>query len=134
MPLYGMTARIASGMLRITWLFTALVLFLSLPLSGQTLPGLAEKTAQEDSPNPPIETVPAERASPRATMRTFLVAMSERDWNRAIATLDLGHENLTGDVLATRGREVATQLKKVMDRVAFVRYEEIPEDAGGQSR
>jgi MscS family membrane protein len=119
-------------MLRVTWLFTALVL-LSLPVSGQTLPGLAEEAVQEESP-PLVETVPAERANPRATMRTFLVAISERDWDRAVATLDLGHENLTGDVLAARGREVASQLKRVMDRVAFVRYEEIPEDVGGRSR
>ncbi len=105
-------------------------------LAGQSLPGLSEPPAQETEgePSEAAAVVPGERANPRATMRTFLVAMSEREWDRAIATFDLRHENLPKDVLAIRGREVAAQLKAVMDRVAYVRYEEIPEEMGDRSR
>jgi MscS family membrane protein len=123
-------------------LFPLLILLLTIivlvpnPVVGQSLPGLSEKPAQEgeEELTETVAVLPVDRANPRATMRTFLTAMSERNWDRAISTLDLRHENLANDVLAVRGREVAAQLKAVMDRVAYVRYEEIPEEMGGRSR
>jgi MscS family membrane protein len=102
---------------------------------AQALPGLpggAEEatdettTAPEASPAPP----PAERASPRATMTTFLEAMNQREWDRAIATLNLEREGYTADVIATRGRDLGAKLKAVIDRVAFVELEQIPTKMG----
>ena len=99
------------------------------PLGAQSLPGLSEP-APEEGTDETAEAAPRrvspDRASPRATMETFLVAMSARDWERAIATLDLRGEDFPADVAATRGRDLATELKAVIDRVAFVRLEEIP--------
>ena len=106
-----------------------------LPGQAQSLPGLPTAAAQK-SEEPAVETTPAPvppgRATPRATMETFLVAMSERNWEKAIATLDLRGEDFPADVAAARGRDLATELKSVIDRVAFVRIEEIPEDTGGR--
>ncbi len=101
-----------------------------LPGHAQSLPGLPP-TASQESAKPAVETTPAPappgRATPRATMETFLVAMSERNWEEAIATLDLRGEDFPADVAAARGRDLATELKSVIDRVAYVQLEEIPE-------
>jgi hypothetical protein len=66
-------------------------------------------------------------------MATFLEAMNQREWDRAIATLHLQREGFSDDVIATRGRELAAELKAVIDRVAFVQLEEMPEDLGERS-
>lgn len=104
-------------------------------VGAQSLPGFPPSSAEEAEE--PAEPAPApvapERATPRATMETFLVAMSEQNWPVAIATLDLGAEGIPADVIANRGRDVAVQLKSVLDRVAFVETEDIPEDTGGRS-
>jgi MscS family membrane protein len=126
-------------------LLVALVALLALasfalpPAPAQSLPGLpggadeaADETATETpeaSPAPP----PAERASPRATMTTFLEAMNLREWDRAIATLNLEREGFTDDVIATRGRDLGAELKAVIDRVAFVELKKIPEKVGNRS-
>jgi len=101
---------------------------------GQILPEPSGSSEQPQEPPPAPAPPPAARASPRATMRTFLEAMSLRDWNRAIATLNLPREEYTADVLAVRGRDRGAELKAVIDRVAYVQLEEVPEEMGDRSR
>ncbi|MCG6921385.1 MAG: mechanosensitive ion channel family protein [Acidobacteria bacterium] len=109
------------------------------PARAQALPGLSGGTeeasdeAAAETPEPTPAPPPAERASPRATMATFLEAMNQREWERAIATLNLRREGYSDDVVATRGRDLAAELKAVIDRVAFVDLEEIPGNVGGRS-
>jgi MscS family membrane protein len=102
---------------------------------GQILPESAGPSEEsQDQPPPPPSQPPAERASPRATMATFLEAVSERSWERAIATLNLPREEYGADVLAIRGRDRSAELKAVIDRVAFVELEAVPEDMGDRRR
>jgi MscS family membrane protein len=98
---------------------------------AQGLPGVPEEA--EATPEPSPTPVPAGLASPRATMTTFLESMNALDWDRAISTLNLDREGFTSDVVAAQGRDLAAQLKGVMDRVAFVDLDSIPVDMGGRS-
>jgi MscS family membrane protein len=114
-----------------------IVLSLTVPAAapsahGQGLPGLGEEA--EATPEPAPTPVPAGLASPRATMATFLEAMNALEWDRAIEALNLEREGFTSDVVAARGRDLAAQLKGVMDRVALVELEEVPDDMGSRSR
>jgi MscS family membrane protein len=103
------------------------------PAFGQGLPGLPESTPDtEATPEPAPRPVPAERASPRATMTTFLEAVNQRDWERATDTLNMQREGFTSDVVLARGMDMAAGLKAVIDRVAFVDLDEIPRDMGGR--
>jgi MscS family membrane protein len=63
-------------------------------------------------------------------MRSFLEAVNEREWERAIATLNMRREGLGADVIVARGMDMAAELKAVIDRVAFVELEEVPRDMG----
>jgi MscS family membrane protein len=103
--------------------------------TAQGLPGLGDPEGEaEPTPEASPTPVPAGLASPRATMTTFLEAANDRDWEKAIATLDLDRERYPDDVIATRGREVVAELKGVMDRVAYVELEEIPKSTGDRDR
>jgi MscS family membrane protein len=108
-------------------------LLLPPPARAQSLPGLpggTEQAPEEATAETPPATPappPPERASPRATMTTFLEAMNQREWDRVIATLNLEREGYSDDVVATRGRDLGAELKAVIDRVAFVELEAIPE-------
>ena len=106
-------------------------LALAPPSSGQGLPGFpAPAETEEATPEPPPRRVLAERASPRATMTTFLESVNERDWPRAVDTLHMRRDGFTGDVILARGMDMAAELKAVIDRVAFVDLDEIPRDLG----
>jgi MscS family membrane protein len=95
---------------------------------GQELPGVPGPAETEEAAPAPVPTpVPAGLASPRATMASFLEAMNTLEWDRAVATLNLEREDYTADVIAARGRDLAALLKGVIDRVAFVELEEIPD-------
>jgi len=96
---------------------------------GQGLPGVPEASPVQQATPPPAP--PAERSSPRATMGTFLEAMGRRDWDRAVATLDLRRDELSPDVIAVRGRDLAAELKAVIDRIAYVQLEDLPESPKG---
>lgn len=69
--------------------------------------------------------------TPRATMRTFLEAMADGEVQSAAACLDLS--GIPAGVRKIKGRELAVQLKEVIDRIRFVRYEEIPDTREGDS-
>lgn len=73
-----------------------------------------------------------ELSSPRATMRTFLEAFyleGGPDLGWAAACLDL--REVPTEARGVRGRELAAELKGVIDRTRYVEYEEIPDAAEG---
>jgi MscS family membrane protein len=57
-------------------------------------------------------------------MRTFLTAFAEGNLDEAVACLDLSE--IAANIRAIRGRELATQLKNVVDRIERVELDEIP--------
>ncbi|MHC5023494.1 MAG: mechanosensitive ion channel family protein [Planctomycetota bacterium] len=65
--------------------------------------------------------VPADLASPRATLRTFLVAMRAEDDAQATRCLDLS------TVDASAGKHLADLLLDTLDRIEFVSYSEHPD-------
>jgi len=95
----------------------------------QALAAAQEAATGEDrvTPSPPLA---PERASARATMRTFLEAFyveNGPDLEAAAACLDLsGYPFGPGSVKAN---ELAVQLKSIIDKTVYVEYEQIP-DAG----
>ena len=103
------------------WRFTARTLA-SIPVVEKRPPEAAEpEPAAEDT------AVPAARRTPRATMKTFIEAMNAEppDFEQAIACLNpVGQDTETWTVV---GRELASKLKNVMDKVAVVVYTDIPD-------
>lgn len=114
-----------------TLLISLLALFASglvgLPtVVGAQGPPASEPTENGAIPEPATEVraVPVERASPRATMTTFLEAFYDDDpgaIDRAASCLDL--EAYPEVVQEKRGRELAIQLKAVLDRVEIIDVE-----------
>jgi len=103
-------------------LFVTLVLVVVPLLPAQEGPPPA---STEPAPQP----VPDELRSARATMRTFLDAFYQEDGallDHAAACLDLSA--IPANIRQTRGRELAADLKGVIDRTRFVRFEAIPDD------
>ena len=105
-------------------------------------PLAAPLAAQEEPPPAPppapasAAPVPSDLASPRATMRSFLLgheaaAAGEREGlTRATRCLDLSQVNET--VRKAKGEELALQLKQVIDKVRYVIYAEIPDLPDGE--
>jgi MscS family membrane protein len=84
----------------------------------------------ESTPSP--DPVPQTHQSPRATMERFLGAFyleDGADLDQAAACLDLS--GLSPAVRSLRGRELAGQLKQVIDRTRLVELESIPDEAAG---
>ncbi len=94
------------------------------------IPGTSK--AEPEAP----KTVPQERRSPRATMRTFL--------DSAVAAAKSGDAGLLDDAAAcldltdvpaglkeSVGRDLAIKLKEVIDRIRFVVYANVPDDPKG---
>ena len=120
-------------------LLLAAFLALQQPILGQVPPALlgqsggaaeAVDDALGTAPEPAAPVLVG-RLSPRATMRTFLEAFPRRDWDAAIACLDLSHEGLSPAALRLRGREAATTLKDVIDRLRYVDFGDIPAEPDG---
>jgi MscS family membrane protein len=87
--------------------------------------------AASEIPATPVPT-PPELASARATMATFLDAFyadGEADLEAAARCLDLSE--LSPAVRSLRGKELAGQLKQVIDRTRLVELGEIPDSADG---
>jgi len=89
-------------------------------------------TATPSTTPEPVETlrVPADYASARATMQTFLEAFyadGEPLLDTAAACMDLS--GLPAELRTGRGRELAVELKHVLDRTRYVSFEEIPDRA-----
>lgn len=102
-------------------------------LLGSATPLGAQAPAPEsEAPAPPAapREVPADRATPRATMMGFLEAFYEEGgMERAVAALDLSR--VPDDLRAVKGPELAVQLKEVLDRTRLIDPEEIPDDPAG---
>ena len=94
-------------------------------------------TAMAAAPaTPAAEATPAvvaEYASPRATLTTFLEAFYEvpADLGRAADCLDLG--DLPSEIRGIKGRELAAELKNVLDRTVYVDLEEVPDATDGST-
>ncbi len=101
----------------------ALLLFCSL---------LTASKAQEPETTPPTVKPLPELHSPRATLRTFLRAMRDKETELAVSCLDLG--KLTKEATATSGPNVAYQLHVVIKRLTQVTlddkwlWEEFPDE------
>jgi len=103
-------------------------------LAAVWIMGFAVTAAAADPAAPAAEATPAVaagHASPRATLRTFLEAFYEEpvDLDLAAGCLDLG--NLPPEIRGIKGRELAVELKNVLDRTVYVDLEEVPNAAGG---
>jgi len=90
--------------------------------------------AAVDPATPAAEATPAvaaEHASPRATLTTFLEAFYEEpaDLDRAAGCLDL--RALPSEIRGIKGRELAVELKNVLDRTVYVDLGEVPDAADG---
>ncbi|MDA8019335.1 MAG: mechanosensitive ion channel family protein [Thermoanaerobaculia bacterium] len=104
----------------------------ALAQGGAGAPAAAEPVAPEDTARDETEMiVPSELANARATMRTFLEAFDpqkrpdgEHPLDRAATTLDLSA--IDDDLRKTQGRELAAQLKEVIDRTVYVDFAAIP--------
>jgi len=76
-----------------------------------------------------------DRSSARATMRSFLEAVNDaasgedERLDDAAACLDLG--TLAADVPRAKGRQLAADLKEIIDRTRYVQLDEIPDDPDG---
>lgn len=95
-----------------------------------SLPALAQEGSPQAPSPPPAETagqsVPAELATPRATMTSFLEAFYLEDGiDQAVAALDLSQ--VPEDLRPVTGAELAVQLKEVLDRTRLIDVEEIPD-------
>ena len=103
-------------------------------LAAVWIMGFAVTATPAEPTPPPAEATPAVvagHASPRATLRTFLEAFYEDpvDLNRAAGCLDLG--NLPSEIRGMKGRELAAELKNVLDRTVYVDLGEVPDTADG---
>ncbi|MEX0777077.1 MAG: mechanosensitive ion channel family protein [Phycisphaeraceae bacterium] len=109
---------------RFTWVLLCLALFLPAPVWGQA----------EDGATPPADAVPAELASPRATMFTFLKGMNDltdsslsaKDRLRVVASVLACFNFADANEGANLG--VAEQLYGVLNRLGTVTPEELPDD------
>ncbi len=103
-----------------------------LALAGAAIPLAAG--AQDSGPDATTPAAaPQAFSSPRATMMTFLEAFytaDDPDFDRAAGCLDLS--DLSPAVRTLRGRELAGQLKQVIDRTRLVDPESIPDRTEGR--
>ena len=119
----------------LAFLFLLLGLSLCLPsrlwAQAPTEPAAADDpTAATELEKAPIE-VPSELQHARATMRTFLEAFDDQKRPEGIEPLDraamaLDLSDVDEDLRKSQGRELAAQLKEVVDRTAYVDFAAIP--------
>lgn len=110
------------------WGFTLMLLL------AAAVPGAQDVDAGSTPTSPAEEAVSfnSERASARATMRTFLesfYAEGGADLTAASRCLDLS--DVPSEIRTWKGRELAVRIKDVLDRTRYVRYGNIPDDPDG---
>jgi MscS family membrane protein len=111
-------------------LLAMLVLTAASPIAGSADEPAAPIGAETRATDEPV---PRGLESPRATMQTFLEAFytdDGADLDAASACLDLG--DLSPAVRSLQGRELAGQLKRVIDRTRLVELEDIPNDPSAE--
>ena len=99
-------------------LFPALVLLATGTLGAQT----------PRSPAGGDEAIPRYLDSARATLRTFLTAVDADDLDRAVECLDWSGTQIP----PAERKQLAVQLKGVIDRMAWVDYTQVPDVATGE--
>ncbi len=101
------------------------------PETLSALPALeasVEKKKHESPPKPAVnDEVPVVRRTPRATMGTFLDAMSSDPPDITAAIMCLDPTGQDAETWAVKGKELATKLKNVMDKTRVVVLADIPE-------
>ena len=112
-----------------------MLLMAAAPARGQQQLLQPQQPAEEQA-EPISIPIPPERASPRATMQTFLVAMVDyaeegepSQLDDAVDCLDLSE--IASNVREEVGKRLAHTLKDVIDHTRFVIYEEIPDSNEG---
>lgn len=111
---------IALSRLQFANAFLAFLLLAAVPsyVQGQTLPGVAEDSAEQTAPQlSPIVPKP-ELKSPQATLRTFLLAMRDGKADDALPCLDLSF--LTKNAAEVSGPSIAHQVKSALDHLVGI--------------
>ena len=93
--------------------------------------GLSAAQTPTPAPEEPVQ-VPAGLSSPRATMETFLGAFYDDEgvqWDRALSALDMSA--LPPEARVVKGRELASRLKRVIDRIEYVDLQTVHDDPRG---
>jgi len=98
--------------------FQSLILFCLLIACLIFVASTTHAQDQEAPPAPPAIVPLPELQSPRATLKTFLQAMQDKETELAISCLDLG--KLTKEATATSGPTVVYQLHVVIQRLASI--------------
>ena len=75
--------------------------------------------------------MPHARSSPRATMSTFIDAMNAKPQNLATAVRCLDPTGRNPEAWSVTGKDLATQLKTVMDKIREVVLVDIPDAPAG---
>lgn len=109
--------------------FVALVFGAPRADAQQETSAATETSAQATTATPPPPEDPYDRGTPRSAMAGFLTAARADDWDRAVEYLDLRH--LRAAEREERGRELARELKLVLDRTLWVELDELSEDPAG---
>lgn len=126
----GISRRNRSGSAMRVWLtaFTSMLFVTAAAPAMAQIPVPLPGASTDAKPAP----VPVERRSARATIRSFLdsVVAASRDskaelLDAAAACLDL--TDLPAGTRDRTGRDLAIKLKEVIDRIKYVRYEEVPD-------
>ncbi len=97
---------------------------------GQT--GSEEEKAKDGGPTPAMPLGPKDeldRGTPRASVRGFLAAANERDYERAAEYLDL--RNLPNGMTKSQGPQLARELKIVLDRALWIDPADLSTDPNG---
>jgi len=84
--------------------------------------------SDEEQPQPEEDNVPPSLRNPRATMQTFLDAADD-NLLRATSTMDF---SMVEPLTQIEKRELARKLKRSIDRIKYVDYEEIPAKPEGE--
>ena len=98
--------------------------------AAQPEPSAAEEPATPAAAAPPPPEDAYDRGTPRGAVAGFLEAARADDWERAAEYLDLRH--LAAAQRDEQGRELARDLKLVLDRTLWVDVDELSEDPAGR--
>ena len=129
MALAGSLCR-RSGAQIVAVLFAALVVGAPLADAQQEASAGEDPISRDASAPPPAPEDPYDRGTPRSAVDGFLSAARDGDWDRAVEYLDLRH--LHAAEREERGRELARELKLVLDRTLWVDLDELSDDPAGR--
>ena len=118
--------------MRFLSLFLALFLVLCPVVFAQEPDSSASDNEEVNPPEEPFQ-IPEALANARATMRTFLEAFDDttrahgmEPLEQAATSLDLSA--IRPDIRQSKGQELASQLKEVLDRTVLIDYADLPDE------